>query len=104
MDLSQQQWAEQLAEDADAILIDVRTQEEVDEGYIPNARHIDLYNPQAFVTTIETLDKEKNYYIYCRSGNRSMQACAIMNQYGIANTYNLLGGFFDWKGDVVKSF
>ncbi|MFC2148231.1 rhodanese-like domain-containing protein, partial [Bacteroidota bacterium] len=47
------------------------------------------------------LDKSKNYYVYCRSGQRSRQACAIMNSIGIPNAYNLMGGILEWKGDIV---
>ena len=48
------------------------------------------------------LDVSKSYYIYCRSGNRSNQACAVMQQLGFEKTYNLLGGFNEWEGEVVS--
>ncbi|WP_338731205.1 rhodanese-like domain-containing protein [Mangrovimonas cancribranchiae] len=99
-DLTQDQWLAQLSEDDNAIILDVRTQEEVEGGIIPNAKHIDIYMGQGFINEVEKLDKSKNYYIYCRSGNRSGQACAIMNQLGFTNTHNLLGGFSEWEGDV----
>ena len=51
---------------------------------------------------IEALDKTKNYYVYCKAGARSAQACSIMNQLGIANTYNLVGGFSQWQGEVSE--
>ena len=55
------------------------------------------------VTAIkETLDKSKNYYVYCRSGARSANACAIMNELGFENAYNLLGGIIEWDGDIVE--
>lgn len=101
-DLTQDQWQSQLATDANAVVVDVRTDEEVAEGIIPNAVHLDIYNPQAFMEGIEAFDKSKTYYVYCRSGGRSAQACAIMNQVGIAETYNLLGGFSEWQGDVAQ--
>ncbi|RSK39153.1 rhodanese-like domain-containing protein [Mangrovimonas spongiae] len=99
-DLTQDQWLAQLSEDDNAIILDVRTQEEVEGGIIPNAKHIDIYMGQGFIDEVEKLDKSKNYYIYCRSGNRSGQACAIMNQLGFTTTHNLLGGFSEWEGDV----
>ncbi|MEM9649010.1 MAG: rhodanese-like domain-containing protein, partial [Bacteroidota bacterium] len=52
---------------------------------------------------IGKLDKSKNYYVYCRSGNRSAQACALMNSIGIETTYNLEGGFMNWEGEVTES-
>ncbi|WP_179343982.1 rhodanese-like domain-containing protein [Winogradskyella ursingii] len=101
-DLSQQDWKEQLEADNNSTILDVRTQEEVDEGIIPNAKHIDIYKGQGFIDEIEKLDKSKNYYVYCRSGNRSGQACALMNQLGFENAYNLQGGMNEWQGKVVK--
>ncbi|WP_299529281.1 rhodanese-like domain-containing protein [Ulvibacterium sp.] len=102
MDLSQEEWEEQLENDDNAFILDVRTPEEVDEGYIPNAVNIDIYLGQEFVDELEKLDKEKNYYVYCRSGNRSRQACAIMNSIGIKNAYNLEGGILEWEGDLIE--
>ncbi|WP_418509584.1 rhodanese-like domain-containing protein [Corallibacter sp.] len=101
-DLTQDQWQEQLSNDADAVILDVRTDEELEEGFIPNAVHIDIYQGQEFINQVEALDKNKTYYVYCRSGNRSGQACAIMNQLGFTQTHNLLGGFNEWEGDVAN--
>ncbi len=100
MDLSQIEWAEQLSQDDQAVIIDVRTPEEWSEGIIPNALMIDIYQGQGFIYKIDELDKSKNYYVYCKAGGRSAQACSIMNQLGFTNTYNLMGGFMQWKGDV----
>ena len=101
-DLSQEDWEEQLSKDDNAFILDVRTPEEIEEGYIPNAKNIDIYLGQEFLDELEKLDKSKNYYVYCRSGNRSGQACAIMNSIGIANTYNLEGGFMNWEGETTE--
>lgn len=101
-DLSQEEWAEQLENDNNAFILDVRTPEEVEEGYIPGSTNIDIYLGQEFVDELEKLDKSKNYYVYCRSGNRSGQACAIMNSLGFGNAYNLEGGFMNWDGDVEE--
>ena len=102
-DLSQEEWTKQLAEDNNAVILDVRTQAEVDEGYIPNAKNIDIYKGQGFIYELEELDKSKNYYVYCRSGARSGQACSIMNQLGFANAYNLVGGILNWDGEIVHT-
>lgn len=101
-ELSQEEWREELEKDDNAVILDVRTDAEVEEGYIPNAKHIDFYKGQEFLEELEKLDKTKNYYVYCRSGNRSGQACAIMDQNGFNKTFNLIGGFSNWKGERTE--
>ncbi len=101
-DLSQNEWSTQLSNDQNAQILDVRTDEELEDGFIPNAIHLDIYSGQEFVEELKKLDNTKNYYVYCRSGGRSAQACAIMNQLGFSKTYNLMGGFSEWTGDVAQ--
>lgn len=100
-DLQQKDWTKQLAEDNNSIVLDVRTLEEVEElGIIANALHIDIFKGQGFIDEVQQLDASKNFYVYCKAGGRSAQACAIMNQLGFKNAYNLLGGFTEWEGEV----
>ena len=101
MNLVQEVWVDQLENDENAFILDVRTEDECNEGMIPEAINIDIYKGQGFIYLIEELDKSKNYYIYCKSGGRSGQACSIMSQLGFENTYNLLGGMLEWNGEVV---
>ncbi len=101
MDLSQHDWTTQLEKDTNAVILDVRTEEEWNEGVIPGAQFNDIYKGQAFIYKLDELDKTKNYYVYCKAGGRSAQACSIMKQMGFENTYNLLGGFMNWEGAVV---
>ncbi len=101
MNLSQQDWANQLAADTNAVILDVRTLDECQEGIIPNSINIDIYKGQGFIYEIDALDKTKNYYVYCRAGSRSAQACNIMSQMGFEHTYNLEGGFMNWQGEVT---
>ncbi len=101
--LSQEEWKKQLANDANAVILDVRTNDEVAEGKILNAINIDIYKGQGFIYELEELDKSKNYYVYCRSGGRSGQACAIMNQLGFKNAYNLSGGVLEWNERLVTN-
>ena len=101
-DLLQQEWVSQLNNDDNAVILDVRTQSEIEHGIIPEAIHIDIYRGQGFIDEIEQLDKTKSYYVYCKSGGRSAQACSVMNQLGIKNAFNLLGGFSQWTGEVTK--
>jgi rhodanese-related sulfurtransferase len=101
MNLTQEVWVAQLKNDESAVILDVRTEVECSEGIIAGAINIDIFKGQAFIYLIEELDKNKNYYIYCKSGGRSGQACSIMNQLGFKNTYNLIGGMMEWNGEVV---
>ena len=102
-DITQEEWQEQIATDDNAIILDVRTEEELEEeGYIPKMRHIDIRLGQEFLDEVEKLDKSKNYYVYCRSGARSAQACSLMQQMGFDTTYNLIGGFMNWDGDIAE--
>jgi rhodanese-related sulfurtransferase len=48
------------------------------------------------VDDIEDL-KDEEVIIYCRSGNRSGQACLILETMGFKNTKNLVGGMLNWK-------
>ena len=101
MNLAQEVWVDQLKNDENAVILDVRTEDECNEGMIPEAVNIDIYKGQGFIYLIEELDKSKNYYVYWKSGGRSGQACSIMNQLGFENAYNLLGGMLEWNGEVV---
>ncbi len=98
-DLTQKQWREQLENDDNSVILDVRTDAEFDEGYIPGALQMDIYNGAEFLKRAKELDKEKSYYVYCRSGGRSAQACMLLNSIGIEKAYNLQGGFMEWKGE-----
>lgn len=93
-------FAEKLTQDENGLLIDVRTPEEWDAGFIADAIKIDFFNPE-FPKLIEELDKNKNYYLYCRSGNRSGKACELMASSGFTGTlFNLDGGIMGWTGDL----
>lgn len=102
MDLEQKEWWSGVQNDENAVVLDVRTPEEFEEGFIPNAINIDIYKGQGFIYLVDELDKAKNYYVYCRAGSRSFQACKIMQQMGFQNTYNLLGGMTHWEGPVQE--
>ncbi len=101
MDLSQKDWAEKLLATENAVVLDVRTADEWADGIVPNAKMIDIYKGQGFIYEVDALDKSKTYFVYCKAGGRSAQACQIMSQLGFENTFNLIGGFMQWQGDVV---
>ena len=80
------------------LLLDVRTQEEYDDGHIVNATLI----PLADIETEDNLNyllpyQNATVIVYCRSGNRSGQASDILLSYNFSAVYNMLGGFTSWK-------
>jgi len=101
MNLTQEDWLTRLNEDSNGVVLDVRTEDEWNDGIIPNAVMIDIYKGQEFLDEVETLDKSKTYYVYCKAGGRSQQACQLMEQMGFETTYNLMGGFTHYKGEVA---
>lgn len=93
---------ELMIKESDYIIIDVRTPDEWQSGYIPATdMFLDLYSGK-FNEEINSLDKSKSYIIYCRSGNRSGKACEIMSKSGFKNLHNLSGGINKWKGEIKK--
>lgn len=99
--VSNTQWKEKIDQDPDAVILDVRTPAEWQEGIIPNAQMIDVMNTEHFQQKAQELDRDKNYFLYCRSGVRSMNACQYLDSLGVKNTYNLLGGITKWDGEKV---
>ena len=77
-------------------ILDVREDEEVATGKIPGAKHIPLGQ---IPERLNELVKDKPYYIVCRSGGRSGQACAFLS----AKCYdvtNVEGGMLAWEGET----
>jgi rhodanese-related sulfurtransferase len=79
-----------------AVLLDVRTKGEVASGTLPGAKNIDFMSAD-FATKVGALDKSKTYFVFCRSGNRSGQACKAMFKMGY-DVRNLMGGIGAYPG------
>lgn len=77
-------------------LIDVREADEFAEGHLPGAINLPLSD---FLERYGELDKDKSYHIICRSGARSAQACAFLEEEGYDVT-NVAGGTIAWLGDL----
>jgi len=89
------------AADSNAILMDVRTAAEVADQKIEGSMHIDVMKPD-FTDHISVLDTSKNYYVYCRSGGRSGQACMLLAEAGFGGRLvNLAGGISQYDGPTV---
>ncbi len=80
----------------DFIILDVRTPREFSAGYIEGSVNIDLYSRE-FRDKIKALEKEKVYFVYCRSGQRSSNVLHLMKEMGFKKVYNLLGGILFWE-------
>ncbi len=78
------------------IIIDVRTPDEYAGGHIENSRLINYYSGD-FKNGLGKLDKNKEYFIYCRSGSRSGRTLQIMKKLGFKRVYNLGGGIISWQ-------
>lgn len=101
VNLDSDTFEKQLKDDKNAVLIDTRTKAEFNDGHIPNAKLIDIMSSD-FQQKVSELDKSKNYYVYCRSGNRSFHAAKAMTKMGFEKVYNLESGIINWYGKVVK--
>ncbi len=77
-------------------LIDVRTPEEYNEGYIKGAINID-WNAGDFETAVTQFGKDQKIYLYCKSGTRSGNAFDLLKKLGYKNVFNLNGGITAWK-------
>ncbi|MDW7693917.1 rhodanese-like domain-containing protein [Flammeovirgaceae bacterium SG7u.111] len=95
------EFEEAFGETENAVLLDVRTPEEVEVEHIPGAIAIDFRSPD-FADKVSGLEKDKSYFVYCRSGARSASACELMASQGFGELYNLHGGILGWHGDTEE--
>lgn len=85
----------ELIQKGNGIILDVRTLAEAQQGHIPNAIVIDIYQKD-FEEKIKALPKDSEIYIYCTVGARSKQAAMIMQKNGFEKVFNLEAGIMDW--------
>ncbi|TMN23336.1 rhodanese-like domain-containing protein [Lentibacillus cibarius] len=90
--------AEKIRNNENVHVIDVREDEEVAQGKIPGAKHIKLGE---IPERLDEMDKEKHYYMVCRSGGRSGKASEFLESKGYDVT-NVDGGMLAWDGEVEK--
>lgn len=87
---------QQLAAGVKLNIIDVREVDEVKEGKIASAIHIPL---GLIEFRIHELDKNQEYVMVCRSGNRSGLAARFLEGQGFS-VINMLGGMMNWEGPL----
>lgn len=89
--LDGKQFMNTLSQQTNAVVLDVRTPSEFDAFHLEKAMNVDIKN-RDFVEEINELEKDKSYFVYCRIGIRSANACNYMAMLGFKNLYNLKGG------------
>ena len=88
--------ARQVVDAGDALVVDVREQDEWDEGHIPGAVHIPRGNLESRIERAAP-DRERAILLYCSAGNRSVFAAKTLAELGYEDVVSLSGGFTDWK-------
>jgi adenylyltransferase/sulfurtransferase len=99
-DLTPPELAQKIQRGDDFDLLDVRENHEWDLGHIPGARHVPL---ATLPEVIETLDREREIVVYCKSGGRSARAKGFLERSGFGKARNLLGGILRWSDEVDPS-
>ena len=98
--VSMEEGLELMEADSDYILLDVRRDDEFEEGHIPGA--INIPNESIGTEEIAELpDKNQTIYVYCRSGNRSKQASQKLVDLGYTDVIEF-GGIIDYSGEIEK--
>lgn len=85
--------AQQLIEDQNALIVDIRDQTSFASGHIEGAVRVDNSNIQSFV---EQADKTKPLIVVCYHGNSSQPATQVFDQQGF-DGHSLIGGMADWS-------
>lgn len=94
--LAPQAFIKQAKADKTAIILDVRTPGEYKEEHLAGAQQLDFLNTSVFDAGIKQLDNTHTYYVYCRSGKRSHNACIKMKKQGL-KVFDMEGGILNWK-------
>lgn len=82
-----------------AVIIDVRTPKEYQEGHIPDVALIPL---DQLEKRLEEVPQDRQVLLICRSGRRSAIGTNWLKSKGYEQVYNIEGGMLAWHGPVVK--
>ena len=93
--------AKMLKENPKAIVLDIRTPAEFNEGHIPGAVNID-YKADSFESELEKLDRDTTYVMHCRSGRRSANSFETFRKLGFKNIVHMDDGILGWKQKLIK--
>ncbi|RPD96420.1 rhodanese-like domain-containing protein [Aureibaculum marinum] len=83
-------------------LVDVRTPKEYNTSHLKNAKNINIFDAD-FLTKMNTLDKSKPVYVYCKSGKRSSNAAKKLKEAGFTKIYDLNGGILAWTKENLET-
>ena len=99
--ITQEEAARIIKEETDYIILDVRTEEEYDEGHIPGA--INIANEDIGTNELPELpDKDQILLVYCRSGRRSKETAEKLAALGYTQVLEF-GGIMTWTGEVIST-
>lgn len=90
--------AERLIKEEGAVVLDVRAPREYTEGHIAGAFNMNI-NDSGFAESVRTLNPDKKYIVYCMGGGRGGRAVSIMNELGLSDAKNLVGGVTAWQAE-----
>lgn len=91
-----------LEKDEEIVILDVRSNEEWEEGHIEGARHIYVGHVEE---NLDKIPKDCPIVVYCGSARRSNIAASVLKKHGYGKIYNVLGSMVAWKSagyEVVK--
>ncbi|PAU94639.1 rhodanese [Aliifodinibius salipaludis] len=81
----------ELLQEGPGVIIDVRTKNEFNSAHLEQTDYNFDISSSDFEQKIKKLDKDKNYFLYCRTGARSGRASQVMKRKGFENVYNVGG-------------
>ena len=82
-------------ESGEPVVVDVREQDEWDEGHIPGAVHVPRGHLESRIERLAP-DTARPVVVYCSAGNRSAFAAKTLTELGYEDVVSLAGGFTDW--------
>ncbi|NJL76860.1 MAG: rhodanese-like domain-containing protein [Saprospiraceae bacterium] len=96
--LKPKDFKESLQQAIQPILIDVRTAKEFEEYHFEDAINISYFAEDLW-DQLNAFPKDSTFFVYCRTGRRSIRVCTLMRNGGFDNhrVYNLDGGVVAWK-------
>jgi rhodanese-related sulfurtransferase len=90
------QQAQQILQQQNVQVLDIRTPAEFADGHLAKARNLDFYASD-FAEQLKQLDPKAPYVMYCASGRRSAEAHLQMKAMGFEQVYEIQGGYQAWQ-------